>query len=133
MSRVIGADEMVKSLQRLGDEMPQVERRMLQEGGQVMAGAWQYTIGQRGLILTGAMQANVKSKARSVRGVLRAEITSEGKDVHGVRNAAKAYMLHYGTSRIPATHWIQSAEDMGVPLASAAMEEILSEAIESTI
>lgn len=133
MSRVEGADEMLKALQRLGDEMPQVERRMLKEGGQVMAGAWQYTIGQRGLILTGAMQANVKSKARSVRGVLRAEITSEGKDAHGVRNAAKAYMLHYGTSRIPATHWIQSAEDMGNPLASAAMEEILSEAIDSII
>lgn len=133
MSRVIGADEMLKALQRLGDNMPQVERNMLKEGGQVMAGAWQYTIGQRGLILTGAMQANVKSKARSVRGVLRAEITSEGKDAHGVRNAAKAYMLHYGTSRITATHWIQSAEDMGIPLTSAAMEEILSEAIESNI
>lgn len=141
MSRVIGADEMLKDLQKLGDEMPQVEREMLRLGGDEMAKAWEQEIEDRGFISKGEgekanqthMRDSIKAKVVSRKGRMRAEITGIGQDDRGVRQAAKAYMLHYGTSRIQASHWIDAAEDHGMPLVTAAMAGRLGEALNNTI
>ena len=134
MSRVEGADEMLKALQRLGDEMPQIERSMLESGGQVMAKSWQDAIDAHGYIDTGSMRENVRPKVRKFRGSQRAEITSIGTDSKGVRNAAKAYILHYGTSKITnPSHWVDGAEEQGIAPSAQAMGQVLAEAIESTI
>lgn len=133
MSTIIGADELARDLQRLGDNMPQVERAMLEAGGQVMAQAWQSAIDAHGFVLTGSMRDNVRPKVRKVHGSQRAEITSLGADDHKVRNAAKAYILHYGTSRISASHWIDGAEQEGTGPSVDAMGRVLGEAIESNI
>ena len=135
MSRVEGADEFIRDLQKLGAEMPQVERAMLKAGGQVMAeDGWKAEITDRDFVDSGAMRDNVTCKVKTGKGRMRAEITAIGQDSRGVRNAAKAFYLHYGTSRgIPPSHWIDSAEADGYPKANAAMRARLDQALNETI
>lgn len=134
MSRVTGADEFIRDLQKLGAEMPQVERAMLQAGGQVMAeDGWKAEITDRDLVDSGAMRDHVTYKVKSGKGRLRAEITATGQDSRGVRNAAKAFYLHYGTSKIQPTHWIDPAESRAMPGTTAAMGAVLTDALNKTI
>ena len=114
MSSVVGANEFLRDLQKLGNDMRATERAMLQAGGEQMAQAWRNEIETRRHIKTHAMLKNVKYKIKTKSGHLRAEITSEGTDEHGMSNSAKAYMLHYGTSKIRGDHWIDAAEAAGV-------------------
>ena len=134
MSRVTGADEFIRDLQKLGAEMPQVERAMLQAGGQVMAeDGWKAEINERKFVDSGAMRDHVTYKVKSGKGRLRVEITATGQDSRGVRNAAKAFYLHYGTSKIQPTHWIDPAESRAMPGTTAAMDAVLTDALNKTI
>lgn len=142
---VVGADEFIRDLQRLGNEMPQVEREMLQAGGQELADAWKREIEKRGFVDSGDMLKGVRyqiKRLKSKKGALKCEITSHGEatkkgkngKTHTISNAAKAFYLHYGTSRgIPASHWIDAAEAEGYPLAEAAMRARLDQALNNTI
>lgn len=134
MSRVTGADEFIRDLRKLGNEMPQVERQMLQAGGQVMAeDGWKAEIIERKFVDSGAMRDHVTYKVKSGKGRLRVEITATGQDSRGVRNAAKAFYLHYGTSKIKPTHWIDPAESRAMPGTTAAMGAVLTDALNKTI
>lgn len=133
MSSVVGANEFLRELQKLGNDMRATERAMLQAGGEQMAQAWRNEIETRRHIKTHAMLKNVKYKIKTKSGHLRAEITSEGTDEHGMSNSAKAYMLHYGTSKIRGDHWIDAAEAAGYALANPAMAAVLAEKLKSTI
>lgn len=141
MSRVEGADELLRDLRKLGAEMPQVERQMLKAGGEEMAAAWRDEIDRRGFISEGEketehMRDHITYKLISRKGKLRAEITATGEVKRKnriVRHAEKAFYLHYGTSKIPASHWIDSAEAQGMPPTSAAMAAVLDEKLKSTI
>lgn len=134
MSRVEGADAFLRDLQKLGAEMPQVKRAMLKAGGQVMAeDGWKAEITARDFVESGAMRDNVTCKVKTGKGRMRAEITATGQDSRGVRNAAKAFYLHYGTSRIRATHWIDPAEARAMPGVSEAMGAVLSDTLNKTI
>lgn len=138
MSKVLGADEFLRDLQKLGAEMPRVEREMLKAGGQTMAeDGWEAEIRARDFISRGENQDHmvdhVVYKVVSRKGRPRAEITAQGTDSRGVRHAAKAFYLHYGTSKIRATHWIDTAEARAMPAASAAMGAALAGALNQTI
>lgn len=134
---VIGADEFLRDLQKLGNEMGRVKREMLKAGGDEMAEAWKREIGRRNFVESGAMKNGVRCQVKTMKsrkGELKAEVTSHGTDGHGVSNSAKAFYLHYGTSRgIKPSHWIDAAEAEGYPLADAAMRARLDQAINNTI
>lgn len=133
MSSVVGADELLNDLHKLGAEMKAVERQMLQAGGEEMAQAWRDEIRARPHILTQSMLDHVKYRIKSKSGRTRAEITSEGEDDNGMSNSAKAYMLHYGTSKIRGDHWIDAAEAAGYARARPAMAAVLDGHLKSTL
>lgn len=135
MSRVEGADEFLRDLRKLGNNMNKVERAMLKAGGEVMAESWRITIEWYDFIDTHAMHDNVTSRVTSKSGGLRAEITSAGYDDTGLRNAYKAFILHYGTSngRIPASHWIDKAEEAASSDIHAAMSAVLTQALNGAL
>lgn len=134
-SRVEGADELLRDLQKLGNEMDAVQRDMLNAGGEIMADSWQQEIGRRGFVKSGAMLDNVRYKLKAGKGKsLRAEISSYGDDGRGMSNGTKAFLLHYGTSRgIKPSHWIDAAEADGDPKVQAAMRERLDAALMKTM
>ena len=130
-SRVAGADEFIRDLQKLGAEMDKVKREMLKAGGAEMAEAWRREIDRRGFVLSGAMKKKVQYRLKTGKGYsVRVEVSAYGDDGRGVSNGTKAFYLHYGTSRgIHATHWIDSAEEDGEPKIPAAMDAILKDAL----
>ena len=135
-STVSGCGELLRDLQKLGDSMKDVQKDMLKAGGEEMAQAWREEIQARGFERSGSMLKGVRAivKLGSAKKSMRAEVTSHGTDEHGASNSAKAFYLHYGTSRgIHASHWIDAAENIGYPRALSAMRRILDQALNNTI
>lgn len=134
-SRVEGADELLRDLRKLGNEMDAVHREMLKAGGEVMADSWRQEIERRGFVKSGSMRDNVRYKLKSGKGKsLRAEVSSYGTDGRGMSNGTKAFYLHYGTSRgIKPSHWIDAAEQDADPKVQAAMRERLDAALTKTM
>lgn len=146
MSRIHGADEFLNDLKKLGAEMPQIEKQMLSAAGEEMAKAWRMEIRMRGFISKGRgnnthmVDSIVWQFHRSKRAGARlaVEVTAKGTDDHGTRQGMKAFVLHYGTSgakgvKIPASHWVDEAEESGMYMAEPAMRAILDQALNSTI
>jgi len=50
-------------------------------------------------------------KPRRSSGIREAHIYPLGKDKRGIRHAAKAFWRHYGTSKKPGTHWVDTADE----------------------
>ena len=51
-------------------------------------------------------------------------VSPQGKDHKGVRNAEKAFINHYGTSKIKATHFVDDAETEASEKAVDAMQDV---------
>lgn len=115
-----GMPEILRELRKRGEEGEAVGQAMLDAGAAAAVTSWQSTIDRLGLVKTGAMRDSI---APTGRGSYR-EITAKGKDKNGVRNGAKAFMLHYGTSRIQATYWWDEAYHEAEPLVNAAMRRV---------
>ena len=99
---VVGADDFIRDLQKLGADMEKVKREMLKAGGQEMADAWKREITSRGFEDSGAMLKGVRYQVKAKKGGgMRAEITSRGEVVRPskkgkgstVTNAAKAFYI----------------------------------------
>lgn len=134
-SRVEGADELLRDLQKLGNEMDAVQRQMLKAGGEIMADGWRQEITRREFVKSGAMKNQVAFRIKSGKGKsLRAEVSSYGDDGRGMSNGTKAFYLHYGTSRgIKPSHWIDAAEADADPKVQAAMRATLDAALTKTM
>ena len=118
-----GMPEILAELRKRGEDTGQVAQAMLDAGAAAAVASWRETIDQMGLVRTGALRDSITVTSKSA-GLSYREITAKGKDKRGVRNGAKAFMLHYGTSRIPATHWWDKAYDNAEPLVMAAMRRV---------
>jgi len=42
--------------------------------------------------------------------ILYNDVYPQGRDAKGVRNAEKAFILHYGSSRISPSYWVDEAD-----------------------
>ena len=120
-----GLDDMMASIAGLIGSCDQVAKDMLDAGEAEVIAAWQ----QVSPVRTGAMRGSVKGH-RKGGSAMTSEVYPDGSD-HGVRNAEKAFILHYGTKRIPGSHWVDQAEEIAEPAATAAMEEIFNQYIGS--
>ena len=75
---------------------------------------------------TGAMIESI-GYARPTAGIESAksiDIYPQGVDGKGVRNAEKAFILHYGTSKIPGSRWVDDADRYSEETAPEAMAAV---------
>ncbi len=127
-----GLDDIAGELSRMGEDADKVADKMLRAGAGEMAKRWRKSIDEAGLVKTGAMKNSVAPAkgAMGNAGMKYIEIYPRGTDKggghkgKGVRNAAKAFFNHYGTSRIPATRFVDQAEESGEEMAVRAMQAI---------
>jgi hypothetical protein len=82
---------------------------------------------KRGYIDTGDMLASVARADKSPKGT--AEIYPQGTDSKGVRNAEKAFILHYGTSSVQGSRFVDDIEDKAAPEIYVAMGNVMDEYI----
>lgn len=131
MLKTEGMRDMLLQMHRLGEESGEVAQRMILAGAEEVKKAWQQEADARGHRKTGAMIASVgyARKPEKIGEAFVLDIYPQGKDANGIRNAEKAFLLHYGTSRIRGDNWVDAAEQAAEYTSQAAMEAIWNEFI----
>ncbi len=127
-----GLDDVLKQMKSLGELAGATADRMLMEGAAVVKDAWMDSIMIKGLIDTGQMYVSVgyPRKPKTANDIRRIDIYPQGEDRRGVRNAEKAFINHYGSSSIPATHFVDDADRRSGPLVQAKYEQIWNDYLE---
>ena len=126
-----GLDDIIRDMERLGQASGQVADEMLIKGAECVREAWRRSAEEHGHRDTGAMIESI-NYARPTSGAGSAksiDIYPQGVDGKGVRNAEKAFILHYGTSRIPGSCWVDDADRYSEETAPQAMAAVWDEYI----
>ena len=126
---VNGLDEVIRQMAEMGELSGQVADRMLMAGAEQVRLAWQRSAEEHGHRDTGDMIRSIgyPRAPRDVEGIRAIDIYPLGKDGKGVRNTEKAFILHYGTSRMRGSRWVDDADAYAGPLVQAEFERIWDE------
>ena len=122
-----GIDSIAEEMAWMGEAAGEVADEMLLAGAEEVKRAWKETAERHGYRETGDMIESIradkapKSDANDVR---RISVYPRGEDRKGVRNAEKAYVLHYGTSKIHGSHWVDEADQDAGPMVQDVFEKI---------
>ena len=122
-----GIDSIAAEMAWMGEAAGEVADEMLLAGAEEVKRAWKETAERHGYRETGDMIESIradkapKSDANDVR---RINVYPRGEDRKGVRNAEKAYVLHYGTSKIHGSHWVDEADQDADPMVQDVFEKI---------
>lgn len=123
---VSGLEETIREMQRLGQESGDAAKAMLQAGAEKVKAAWRWATESHGLVDTGDMLESIgfARNPKQIGDMMSIDIYPQGKDRKGVRNAEKAFILHYGTSKIAPTRFVDDADKRSEAEVIPAMEEI---------
>lgn len=122
-----GCEEMMEALSREVERLEMKATEMLGEAGKIVVKAWKDVITEKGHVDTGDMRDSVRaSKVQKSGGAYICSIYPHGKDRKKQRNATKAFVLHYGTSRIRGDHFVDDAEVRSEEASMEAMERAWS-------
>lgn len=122
-----GIDQIAAEMAWMGEAAGEVADEMLLAGAEEVKRAWKETAERHGYRETGDMIESIradkapKSDANDVR---RISVYPRGEDRKGVRNAEKAFLLHYGTSKIHGSHWVDEADQDAGPMVQDVFEKI---------
>ena len=120
-----GLDDLINEMERLGQNTGPVAEEMVNAAVDVIREEWRKSAEKHGHRDTGAMIKSIGIGPGPVKagGLLYRDVYPQGKDSKGVRNAEKAFILHYGTARIPASYWVDDADDAsGEPVQTVCQE-----------
>lgn len=107
-----GLDPIIDQMRTLGQDTGPVANAMIMAGAEQVKIAWKRSAEEHHLRDTGDMIESIgyPREPKKIGDALTIDIYPQGKDRKGVRNAEKAFILHYGTSRRPATRWVDDAD-----------------------
>ena len=130
---VSGLEDMIREMERLGESTGPVAEEMVQAAAAEIRDAWKRSADEHGHRDTGAMIASIGFARKPLRAgdIIYQDIYPQGKDKKGVRNAEKAFILHYGTSRIRASYWVDDADRYSEPLVTERLEQIWADYLEN--
>lgn len=127
---VTGLDDVYNQMRAMGQESGAVARAMVEAGAAEVQEAWKQAAQEHGLIDTGEMIESIAPGKISNGALIYCDIYPQGKDSKGVRNAEKAFYLHYGTSSISPTRWVDDAdtysEERTIPVMEAIWEQFIA-------
>lgn len=135
-----GIDKIVQELQRMGQSTGQLAEAMVDAAVIEIRDSWQETADEFGFRDTGAMIESIgfPEPVKKAGDALYRDVYPQGKDRKGTRNALKAFILHYGgyggiggNNRLPASNWVDVADEKAGPRVQAALEKIMDEYNES--
>lgn len=127
-----GLDPIIDEMRALGEESGAAAEAMIMAGADAVADAWRRAARAHALVDTGDMLASIghPRKPSTIGDAISIDIYPQGKDRKGVRNAEKAFILHYGTSKRPATRWVDTAdaysEETAVPAMAKVWEDFIA-------
>ena len=121
-----GIDDIINEMYRLGEGIGPVADEMCTAAAEEIRDSWKRTAEKHGFRATGEMISSIgfSNAPESLTDIKAKDIYPIGKDSKGIRNAEKAFLLHYGTSRIPASYWVDEADDASAEPVEARIQEI---------
>lgn len=127
-----GIDDIIQSMERMNLEVSPVAEEMCMAAVEVIRDAWRESAEEHGFRDTGAMIDSIGFGPAPIRAgaIIYNDVYPQGKDSKGTRNAEKAFILHYGSKRIPASYWVDEADARSVEPVNAKTREIWDRFIE---
>ena len=127
--RTEGLDELIERMTEMELTVSELADEMLIAGAEEVREAWKKSAEEHGHIDTGDMINSIdySKQVRQIGDIKEVDIYPQGKDRKGVRNVEKAFILHYGTSRIPASHWVDDADEMAGPMVEERLTKMFDE------
>jgi hypothetical protein len=137
--RTDGIDDIIEQMKALGELSGEVADEMLLRAAEEVKKAWRQAARQHKLKLTGQLIDSIgyPCRPKTVGDVRTIDIYPQGNSTYTigsdgkrvdrkktVRNAEVAFILHYGTSKKPATFWVDTADELAAVPVQEAMEEI---------
>ena len=120
-----GTQELMDQLFAESERLERKATEMLGEAGKVVVKAWQDVIEERGHVDTGDMRDSVRAGAVKKNGdAYTSSIYPHGRDRKRQGNAEKAFVLHYGTSRIKGDRFVDEAEERTGDAAEQVMQSV---------
>ena len=109
---VSGLDETIEEMKRLGQMTGQTADAMLMAGAEEVRKAWRQSAEEHRHRDTGDMIASIgfSRKPKEIGSIRSIDIYPQGKDKRNIRNAEKAFILHYGTTKIRGSRWVDDAD-----------------------
>lgn len=109
---ISGLDETIEEMKRLGQMTGQTADAMLMAGADEVRKAWRQSAEEHRHRDTGDMIASIgfARKPKEIGSIRTIDIYPQGKDKRNIRNAEKAFILHYGTTKIRGSRWIDDAD-----------------------
>lgn len=118
-------DGVAAEFANIGKKISKVADAMIKAGAKECTAAWQAGIDEHGYIKSGAMRGSVgPGKIIEANGGRMTDVYPQGYDSRGVRNADKAFILHYGKSNQPGSHWVDEVADAAEEPVNAAMKQV---------
>jgi len=126
-----GIDEIIQELIRMGEDTGPVADKMLMDAAAEVKECWRESAEKHKHKDTGDLIESIDypRQPKTVAGVRMIDIYPQGKDRKGVRNAEKAFILHYGTSKRKGSRWVDYADVLSGPRVQVAMERVFNEFI----
>lgn len=108
-----GIEDIINQMSRLGIESGPVAEEMCIAACEEIKDAWKSSAEKHGLRDTGALIDSIDYKKKPTRAgdIIYNDILPKGKDAKGTSNAKKAFILNFGTHKIPPTYWVDEAEE----------------------
>ena len=109
---VSGLDETIEEMKRLGQMTGRTADAMLMAGAEEVRKAWRQSAEEHRHRDTGDMIASIGflRTPKDVGSIRTIDIYPQGKDKRNIRNAEKAFILHYGTTKIRGSRWVDDAD-----------------------
>ena len=109
---VSGLDETIEEMKRLGQMTGRTADAMLMAGSDEVRKAWKRSAEEHRHRDTGDMIASIgfARKPKAIGSIRTIDIYPQGKDKRNIRNAEKAFILHYGTTKIRGSRWVDDAD-----------------------
>lgn len=123
---VSGLDETIDDMKRLGQMTGQTADAMLMAGAEEVRKAWRQSAEEHRHRDTGDMIASIgfARKPKEIGSIRSIDIYPQGKDKRNIRNAEKAFILHYGTTKIRGSRWVDDADKISEQTVVPAMIKV---------
>ena len=121
-----GLDDLISEMTRMGQDVGPVAEEMVDAAVDVIRDAWKESARKHGHEDTGAMIESIGLGPGPKRAgdIIYRDVYPQGKDAKGVRNAEKAFILNYGKHNMPASYWVDEADEKSADAVQRVCQEI---------
>ncbi len=128
-----GLQELINDMRRMGEAAEPVAQAMTAAAAEEITAAWKSAAEEHDLRDTGAMIESIgyPDGVQRLGSTFAADIYPQGKDGSGTRNAEKAFILNYGSKKIPPTYWVDEADKRSAETVQTRLEEMWGEFLET--